>query len=29
MPFAPPWPLVGHILAMLILGISFLLRHRR
>jgi hypothetical protein len=28
-PFSPPWPLVGYILAMLILGISFLLRSRR
>lgn len=28
-PFSPPWPLVGHVLAMLILGISFLFRHRR
>lgn len=29
MPFSPPWPLVGHVVAMLILGISFLLRCRR
>lgn len=29
MPFSPPWPLVGHVLAMLVLGISFLLRYRR
>ncbi len=29
LPFSPPWPLVGHVLTMLILGISFLLRSRR
>jgi hypothetical protein len=29
LPFSAPWPLVGYVLAMLILGISFLLRSRR
>ena len=28
-PFSAPWPLIGFILAMLILGISFLVRSRR
>jgi hypothetical protein len=28
-PFSPPWPLVGLVSALLILGISFLLRSRR
>jgi hypothetical protein len=29
LPFSPPWPIVGLVVAMLILGISFLLRSRR
>jgi hypothetical protein len=29
LPFSVPWPLVGFVLTMLILGISFLVRSRR